>query len=45
MDEQIMRIKVITNKLLDAYLGKDVSWIDEGKDAASYISHSSKPGT
>lgn len=29
MDEQIMRIKVITNKLLDAYLGKDVSWIDE----------------
>lgn len=31
MDEQIMRIKVITNKLLDAYMGRDVSWIDEGK--------------
>lgn len=29
MDEQIMRIKVITNKLLDAYMGRDVSWIDE----------------
>lgn len=31
MDEQIMRLKVITNKLQDAYKGRDVSWIDEGK--------------
>lgn len=30
MDEQIMRLKVITNKLQDAYKGRDVSWIDEG---------------
>lgn len=29
MDEQIMRLKVITNKLQDAYKGRDVSWIDE----------------
>lgn len=31
MDEQIMRLKVITSKLQDAYKGRDVSWIDEGK--------------
>lgn len=36
MDEQIMRLKVITNKLQDAYKGRDVSWIDEGK-CYSYI--------
>ncbi|XP_069170229.1 glypican-4 isoform X2 [Procambarus clarkii] len=29
MDEQIMRLKVITSKLQEAYKGRDVSWIDE----------------
>lgn len=30
MDEQIMRLKVITSKLKEAYHGRNVSWIDDG---------------
>ncbi|XP_037796683.1 glypican-4-like [Penaeus monodon] len=29
MDEQIMRLKVITSKLKEAYHGRNVSWIDD----------------
>ncbi|XP_042227686.1 glypican-4-like [Homarus americanus] len=29
MNEQIMRLKVITSKLQEAYKGRDVSWIDD----------------
>ena len=29
MDEQVFRIKVMTNKLQEAYQGRDVSWLDE----------------
>ena len=31
MDEQVFRLKLITSKLVEAYNGRDVSWIDEGQ--------------